>query len=197
MCKPSRGCLDDPWMWRFEMECAPHPTSWPSIPMHLLSDIFHILTLFFLTYIFYCTLSPEGNERKVKPCISLPSSNKIWISPVILRGLVAYFYMTLVPNCLRIKHGILWFHVSHHWNVSTLSRQIKRMRTEFHFWFAAIDVQCNSVILVLIKTNFLRFLLKMDSSYEWIKISESVYTQKIIVLAMFFFHFLTHFDDTW
>ncbi len=109
--------------------------------------------------------------------------------------------------------------------LSTLSRRIERMRTEFHCLFAAIDLECNSVILVLLiphnfllfnlngipcfgvlhrtdlinnrqwefhaqtefhwyiltcnrnknKTNFLRFLLRMESHYEWLIIYENVH----------------------
>ncbi len=44
---------------------------------------------------------------------------------------------------------------------SALSRRIERMRTEIYCLFAAIDLQCNSVILVLlIPYNFL-FLIRM------------------------------------
>ncbi len=41
------------------------------------------------------------------------------------------------------------------------------MRTEFHNCLF-------SAILLLIKTDFLRFLLRMESHYEWLKIYESM-----------------------
>ena len=46
--------------------------------------------------------------------------------------------------------------------LSALSRQIERMRTEFHCLFAAIDLQCNSVIFVLLIPHNFLFLIRME-----------------------------------
>ena len=44
---------------------------------------------------------------------------------------------------------------------STLSRRIERRKTEFHCLFAVIDLQCNSVILILLIPHNFLFLIQI------------------------------------